>query len=45
MHNVSTFLYIMADAKERKFGITNNIPKRERWYQKRRPTLEMKYYT
>ncbi|MEO4005352.1 hypothetical protein [Flavobacterium sp. CAU 1735] len=38
-----TFVYIFQDIEGCKFGITNNIERRQRQYEKNRPSLKLKY--
>ena len=38
-----TFIYIMEDADGCKFGITNDIERRQKQYVKERPSLRLKY--
>ncbi|WP_077402832.1 hypothetical protein [Cellulophaga omnivescoria] len=38
-----TFIYIMQDNEGCKFGITNNIERRQKQYKKERPSLKLKY--
>tara|TARA_Y100000815_G_C13270321_1_gene472765 strand:- start:710 stop:1105 length:396 start_codon:yes stop_codon:yes gene_type:complete len=39
-----TYVYIMQDSIGCKFGITNNIQRREKQHLKTRPFLKLKYY-
>ena len=42
-YNIQTYIYVMQDSKGCKFGITNNLDRRQKQYNETRPSLKLEY--